>query len=128
MALDTLDGVAAELTAITRQEPLAMRRARAAVSAAAALDVPPAGYAALDRGTLADMFADRIVRAREGLDGMTAARRNEEGFEGDELARERERAEEHAYEQIEALAELADHARGVHRIEDGVSKFCPAGY
>lgn len=128
MALDTLEGVAAELTVIARQEPLAMRRARSAVSAGAALDVPPAGYAAFDRGALADMFAARIVQAREGLDGMTAARRNEEGFEGEELARERERAEEHAYEQIEALAELADHARGVHRIGDGASKFCPAGY
>ena len=46
----------------------------------AALDVPPAGYAAFDRDALADMFAARIVQAREGLDGMTAARRNEEGL------------------------------------------------
>ena len=114
-----VEELARELADITRAEPLALRRSRRALKAAREFR-PAAGIA----GT----WAAAVSEAGEALDRVTAARRNEEGLDGYDLHWEREKAIEGAYNDLEALAELAEHAAGRHLAADRAvnARYCRA--
>ena len=121
MAKMTLAALERELLEISRVEPLGMRRARAAVAAAATTleyDHP------VDGDGVRALWREWTEAAKSALDDVTAARRNDDGLGAEDQAWALERDIEYAYGKIEGLAELAAHAGGKHSPDDG--KFCPA--
>ena len=94
----TNDEAFAAIRMVTKEEPLKMRPACAALKALEANGWRP----------------DLVKEAIEALDGLAAARRNDDGFTGDDLYWERERASKYAFDDLEDIEACADHEGGAH--------------
>lgn len=103
----TNDEAFAAIRMVTKEEPLKMRPARAALKTLAA------------NGWRTDLVADAV----EALDGLTAAKRNADGYEGSALTWEKERAEMYAYDTLESIDAVIDHGNGIHAASP--RSYCP---